>query len=286
MASKGKGFAYLSIGSSTYSYIDEFIDNCREKQLYMTKTSIPTEIFPSFQKYHCGKVRDSYICEDLVVIITTDRQSAFDRQLAAIPYKGQVLNLISNWWFDQTKALVPNHKLLCPHPNVTIAKRCTVFPVEFVMRGYMTGSTNTSMWTNYSKGVRLYCGHKLPEGMTKNQKLERNLLTPTTKDDSHDELISAEEIVSTGRMTQSEWDTCAQYAHTLFNYGQIKALERGLILVDTKYEFGKDVEGNILLIDEIHTPDSSRYWISESYLNRFSEGLVRLLRLSSFSKSD
>ena len=140
------------------------------------------------------------------------------------------------------------------------------------MRGYITGSTSTSIWTNYNAGVRLYCGHVLPEGLTKNQKLAAPLLTPTTKDE-HDELISAEEIVASGRMTAEDWKTCAEYSAALFEFSQIKALEKGLILVDTKYEFGKDSEGRILLIDEIQTPDSSRYWLAESYETRMASGL-------------
>jgi len=228
---------------------------------------------PRFEKKVVGKVRDVYSCSDRVIIVATDRQSAFDRQLASVPWKGQVLNLTSLWWFEQTKAFVPNHVLASPHANVTIGKRCVVFPVEFVMRGYITGSTSTSIWTNYDKGVRQYCGHALPDGLVKNQQLEQNLLTPTTKDDTHDELISAEEVVSSGRMSQAQWDVCARYSHDLFRFGQEKALEKGLILVDTKYEFGTDEAGQIVLIDEIQTPDSSRYWVADSYAQRMAEGL-------------
>jgi phosphoribosylaminoimidazole-succinocarboxamide synthase len=186
--------------------------------------------------------------------------------------------MTSNWWFDLTKDLVPNHLIASPHPNVTICKRCTVFPVEFVVRGYITGSTSTSMWTNYAKGVRNYCGHLLPEDLTKNQKLSHVMLTPTTKDDTHDELISAEEIIASGRMTEQEWETCRNYALKLFEFSQEVALTRGLLLVDTKYEFGRDLEtGEILLIDEIQTPDSSRYWLAHSYEERFANQQVRYL---------
>lgn len=248
---------------------ESIIDGVRRANQMVTETSLKVET----EAKHVGKVRDLYVCPSYVIMVATDRQSAFDRQLTAVPFKGQVLNLTSLWWFEQTKHLVPNHVLASPHPNVTIGRRCTVFQVEFVMRGYITGSTSTSMWTNYQKGVRNYCGHVLPEGLVKNQKLDCNKLTPTTKDSVHDELISAEEVVKSGRMTQAEWDTCAAYSHALFNFGQEKALERGLILVDTKYEFGKDAEGNIYLIDEIQTPDSSRYWVAESYETRFASGL-------------
>ena len=195
----------------------------------LSGTVIEEQRLPGFLKKHVGKVRDTYECDDCLVLVTTDRQSAFDRQLTQVPCKGQVrnlyitkpfscfnhissqhitshyitspkqqiLNLISLWWFNRTSHIVPNHVIASPHPNVLIAKKCVVFPVEFVMRGYVTGSTSTSLWTNYNKGVRNYCGHNLPEGLIKNQKLEKNLLTPTTKSE-HDELISVEEIVNTG----------------------------------------------------------------------------------------
>lgn len=173
---------------------------------------------------------------------------------------------------------MPNHIVANPHPNVTICKKCSVFPVEFVVRGYMTGTTSTSMWTNYANGVRDYCGHHLPDGLKKNQKLDSILLTPTTKDDTHDELISAEEIISSGRMSQADWDICSAYALNLFAYSQEVARSKGLLLVDTKYEFGRDLStGQILLIDEVQTPDSSRYWIADTYDDKMLAGQVRLL---------
>ncbi|MCH7763540.1 MAG: phosphoribosylaminoimidazolesuccinocarboxamide synthase [Candidatus Marinimicrobia bacterium] len=215
-----------------------------------------------------GKVRDQYDFGDKVVLITTDRQSAFDRVLASIPFKGQALNLTSAWWFEQTKDIIPNHVITIPDPNVTLAKKCTVFPIEFVVRGYITGSTSTSLWTVYNNGDRKYCGNILPEGLVKNQKLEANMLTPTTKEESHDRPISPNEIVSEDWMTQEDWNYCSEKALELFAFGQKKAAERGLILVDTKYEMGRDSDGNIMLIDEIHTPDSSRYWIAETYEER------------------
>lgn len=264
------------VNDRTMAYVSNYISKCRESRMTVVGTDVEVTFIKSFTSKHVGKVRDSYICEDCIIIITTDRQSAFDRQLASIPFKGQVLNLTAQWWFNQTIDIVPNHVIACPHPNVTIAKKCRVFPVEFVVRGYITGTTSTSMWTNYAKGIRNYCGHVLPEDLKKNQKLSSNLLTPTTKDDNHDELISAEEIVSSGRMSFEDWMQCETYALELFSFGQIKALESGLILVDTKYEFGKDSEGNITLIDEIHTPDSSRYWIAKSYSERMAEGKVCL----------
>ncbi len=219
-----------------------------------------------------GKVRDSYELEDKMILITTDRQSAFDRILASIPFKGQVLNQTSAWWFEQTKHIVDNHIIDVPDPNVTVGKKCTVFPVEFVVRGYITGTTDTSAWINYNSGVREFCGNTLPEGLKKNQKFDTPIVTPTTKADDHDRSITPAEIVSENLMTQGDWGFVSGKALELFKFGQETAAKNGLILVDTKYEFGKDAEGNILLIDEIHTPDSSRYWIAESYEERMSKG--------------
>ncbi|MCS5623540.1 MAG: phosphoribosylaminoimidazolesuccinocarboxamide synthase [Candidatus Marinimicrobia bacterium] len=219
-----------------------------------------------------GKVRDQYKLNDSLALITTDRQSAFDRVLASVPFKGQVLNLASAWWFDQTKHIIDNHVVNVADPNVIIAKRCKVFPIEFVVRGFITGSTSTSLWTVYNNGDREYCGNKLPEGLKKNEKLESNMLTPTTKEEHHDRPISPEEIVSENWMTKEDWDYCSQKALDLFEFGQKKAQENGMILVDTKYEMGRDENGNILLIDEIHTPDSSRYWITDTYEERMSSG--------------
>lgn len=220
-----------------------------------------------------GKVRDIYDLGDKLALITTDRQSGFDRQLAKVPYKGQVLNLTSAYWFNQTKDIIPNHLETVPHPNVSIVKKCKPFPIEFVVRSYMTGSTSTSIWKNYQNGLRVYCGHNLPEGMKKNEKLSENLLTPTTKEENHDRPISAEDIIKENWMTQKDFDVCAKAAMAVFTRGQTIAAKRGLILVDTKYEFGKDDDDNILLIDEVHTPDSSRYWLAESYNERVTQGL-------------
>lgn len=220
-----------------------------------------------------GKVRDIYDLGDKLALVTTDRQSGFDRMLAQVPFKGQVLNLTSAYWFDQTKDIIPNHLENVPHPNVSIVKKCKPFPIEFVVRSYMTGSTSTSIWKNYQNGVRLYCGHTLPEGMKKNQRLSKNLLTPTTKEEEHDRPISAADIIKENWMTQKDFDICAKASMAVFARGQTIAAERGLILVDTKYEFGNDNEGNIFLIDEVHTPDSSRYWLANSYQERMIEGL-------------
>ena len=232
----------------------------------LDNTLTNTELVAKSKK--TGKVRDQYDLGEKLALITTDRQSAFDRVLASIPFKGQVLNLTSAWWFDQTKDIIQNHVLSIPDPNVTIAKKCDVFPIEFVVRGYITGSTSTSLWTVYNNGDREYCGNALPEGLKKNQKLYENMITPTTKDENHDMPISPEAIVNDGWMTSEDWNFCSQKAMQLFDFGQRTALENGMILVDTKYEMGKDSDGNIVLIDEIHTPDSSRYWIADTYQER------------------
>lgn len=232
-----------------------------------------TETNFTFGPKRVGKVRDTYDLGDKLILITTDRQSAFDRVLAAIPFKGQVLNQTSAWWFEQTKDIVPNHVLFVPDPNVTIGKKCAVFPVEFVVRGYITGTTSTSAWVNYEKGIRDFCGNILPEGLKKNQKFDSPIITPTTKSDEHDRLISPKEIINEGLMTQEQWDETGYYAMKLFAFGQEKAREHGLILADTKYEFGKDADGKITLVDELHTPDSSRYWIAATYDERLAQGL-------------
>lgn len=214
---------------------------------------------------HTGKVRDRYESGDTLFLISTDRQSAFDRILASIPFKGQVLNQTSAWWFERTRDIITNHVIDIPDPNVTVARRCEVFPVEFVVRGYITGTTETSLWTHYERGVRNYCGNHLPEGLKKNQKLDRPILTPTTKSHDHDRPVTPEEILKEGLMSEPDWVATGAAAMALFEFGQKVAGEHGLILVDTKYEFGKNRDGRILLVDEIHTPDSSRYWLADSY---------------------
>ena len=183
-----------------------------------------------------------------------------------------MLNQTSAWWFEQTKDIIPNHVINIPDPNATVARKCTVFPIEFVVRGYITGSTSTSLWTVYNSGDREYCGNVLPDGLVKNQKLETNMLTPTTKEEHHDRPISPSEIVNEGWMSQEDWDYCSGKAVELFTFGQKIAAENGMILVDTKYEMGRDEDGHIMLIDEIHTPDSSRYWLADSYEARINAG--------------
>jgi phosphoribosylaminoimidazole-succinocarboxamide synthase len=234
----------------------------------LTETNLPLP-----QKYP-GKVRDTYDLGDgRLLLITTDRQSGFDRMLGAIPFKGQVLNRTSLSWFEATKHIIGNHVLTSPHANALLARKCRVLPIEFVVRGYMTGSTDTSIWTQYASGSRFFCGHTLPAGMKKNQMWHATLVTPTTKQKQHDRPITAEEIVAEGWLAAGEWELASAKALELFAFGQKVAAERGLILVDTKYEFGVADDGEILLIDEIHTPDSSRYWLADSYAGRVAAGL-------------
>jgi phosphoribosylaminoimidazole-succinocarboxamide synthase len=240
----------------------------------LTTTDLP---LPQARKY-TGTVRDTYDLTpsnengQLLLLLTTDRQSGFDRLLGAIPYKGQVLNRTSLFWFEATKHLVPNHVLASPHANALLARKCRVLPIEFVVRGYLTGSTDTSIWTKYQAGERTFADTTLPEGMRKNQPLPKNLITPTTKEAAHDRPITPGEIVAENWLTQAQWDFCSTAALNLFAFGQQTAAKQGLILVDTKYEFGLDPDGTIRLIDEIHTPDSSRYWLADTYDQRLAAG--------------
>jgi phosphoribosylaminoimidazole-succinocarboxamide synthase len=227
----------------------------------------------TFGKKYKGKVRDVYDLGDTLLLVTTDRLSAFDRMLAVVPHKGQVLNLTSAWWFEQTESIVPNHLIAIPDQNAVLVKKCNVFPIEFVVRGYISGTTSTSLWTQYHSGVRHYCGIDFPEGLRKNERLAQAVLTPTTKDKDHDKPISPAEIISEGWMTQHDWDEASAAALKLFHFGVETAAKHGLILVDTKYEFGRDADGKLVVVDEIHTPDSSRYWLAHSYAERFAKGL-------------
>ena len=244
----------------------------KEKIIANLKNCISDTAFLDLPDRKAGKVRDQFDLGDKLLLVTTDRQSAFDRILAQVPFKGQVLNQVSAWWFEQTKDIVKNHVISIPDPNATLAQKCKVFPIEFVMRGYLTGSTNTSAWTQYKDGKRNICGNILPDGMVKNQKFEKNILTPTTKDDAHDENISAQEIIEKGIIPAEKWEKLSKISFALFERGQEIAAKHGLILVDTKYELGENANGEIILIDEIHTPDSSRYWLANSYEERFSQG--------------
>ncbi len=231
--------------------------------------------FPQLPQFQRGKVRDSYDLPDgRRVMIATDRQSAFDTVLAAVPLKGQLLNQTARFWFEKTGDICPNHVIDYPDPNVIVAKRLTMLPVEMVVRAYITGSTSTSIWTMYARGERRVYGVQLPEGLVKNQNLPETILTPTTKGQGseHDAPITPTEIVERGLLTQAQWDELARVSLALFARGREIAARNGLILVDTKYEFGVDETGRITLADEAHTPDSSRYWKADSYSERFAAG--------------
>jgi len=240
---------------------------------YLTHCLEGTDI-KGFGSFYRGKVRDCYISTDhrQRILVTTDRQSAFDQVLGLIPLKGQALNLLSAWWFENTKDIVQNHLIDVPDPNIVRCINVEPFKIEMVIRGFLSGSTSTSAWKAYEKGERQYCGHLLPEGMKKNDPFPESLITPTTKSDEHDEKISAAQIVEQGLASQEEWDELERVTFALFARGQELAKKGGLILVDTKYEFGKDEEGNIILIDEIHTSDSSRFWKADTYQERISQG--------------
>ena len=217
------------------------------------------------QKYE-GKVRDVYVQDGRRILITTDRVSAFDRVLGLIPYKGQVLNQLSAWWFEQTADLARNHVISVPDPNVTIAHEAQPLPVEIVVRGYITGVTKTSLWYLYEKGERRPYGIQLPDGLQKNDPLPEPIITPTTKAEKggHDERLTEAEILEQKLVGADLWEEIRETAVVLFKRGQKIAAQAGLVLVDTKYEMGL-VNGQLTLIDEIHTPDSSRYWLADRH---------------------
>lgn len=222
-----------------------------------------------------GKVRDNYSKDGKRILVVTDRLSAFDRIITLIPFKGQVLNQMAEFWFKQTSDIIGNHVIEFPDPNVVVAKECTALPVEMVVRGYLTGVTSTSAWYHYEKGERNFCGNVLPDGMKKNQKFESPILTPSTKAEKggHDESVSREEILERGVISEDQFNKMADAAMRLYARGGEIAAKQGIILVDTKYEFGVDSDGEIVLIDEIHTPDSSRFWFMDEYVDRLSAGV-------------
>ncbi len=231
--------------------------------------------FSALGKKYEGKVRDNYSLPDgRRVIVVTDRISAFDRILGTLPFKGQLLNRVAAWWFEQSAHIAPNHLLSVPDPNAMLVRECTPLPVEMVVRAYLTGTTSTSIWVHYEGGARKFCGHDLPDGLRKHERLPKPIVTPSTKaaKGDHDVSASREEILELTKMPPDEFDRAAEMALALFSFGQKVCAERGLILVDTKYELGKTPEGEIVLIDEIHTPDSSRYWFSDSYEAKMSAG--------------
>lgn len=226
-----------------------------------------------FGKKYSGKVRDYYILDGKRILITTDRISAFDVILGHIPYKGVVLNLLSAFWFDKTEDIVDNHLVSVPDPNVSVVKNAKPIPIEMVVRGYITGVTGTSIWGSYEKGDRVIYGIKFPEGLRKNQKLTKPVVTPTTKaEKGHDERLTEKEIIQRKIVTTKLWNKMKKASLELFERGTKICSKAGIILVDTKYEFGLDEKGKLMLIDEIHTPDSSRFWVKDSYQKKFLVG--------------
>jgi phosphoribosylaminoimidazole-succinocarboxamide synthase len=248
---------------SSQTEIEAIIANCLEDAA-----------FSELPNHEQGKVRDSYSLTDgRRVMISSDRQSAFDQVLAAVPYKGQVLNQVAQFWFEQTADICPNHILEVPDPNVVIAKNLEMLPIEMVVRDYMTGSTETSIWPMYERGERVLYGHVFPEGLSKNQKLPATIITPTTKaaQGEHDAPITADQILTQNLLSEAHWNEVSKKSLALFSRGREIAAQNGLILVDTKYEFGLDENGVVTIADEIHTPDSSRYWIESSYADRLAQ---------------
>jgi phosphoribosylaminoimidazole-succinocarboxamide synthase len=218
-----------------------------------------------------GKVRDIFEVEtDKLLLVVSDRVSVFDRVVGTIPFKGQILNSIANWWMEKVEDIIPHHLISVPHPSSSIVKKLKPLPVEVIVRGFLTGNSPTSIWTIYNRGQRTYCGNILPDGMTRHQPLNPILITPTTKAEvgGHDQPITAQEIISQGLVEENLWKQVEKTALALFARGQKEAESKGLILADTKYEFGVDDAGKLHLIDEVNTPDSSRYWYGEDYEER------------------
>ena len=242
----------------------QLIDNC-----------LTDAEFPELPDFYRGKVRDAYGLPDgRRLLISTDRQSAFDQVLAAVPFKGQVLTQTARYWFDKTADICPNHVISYPDPNAALVKHLNMLPIEMVVRDYLTGSTETSIWPMYERGERLLYGHEFPDGLIKNQKLPETIITPTTKaaQGDHDAPITEAEILKTQLVKTEQWHELAEKSLALFARGREMAVKNNLILVDTKYEFGVDENGIIVVADEIHTPDSSRYWLADSYPARFASG--------------
>ncbi len=239
-------------------------------------------IRPDSCSFYEGKVRDNYSfaqgtahAEPSRFIVATDRISAFDVVLGTLPFKGQVLNRLSTFWFEQTARACPNHMLRTVDPQAVLAKNCTPLKVEIVVRAYLTGVTSTSVWTAYAKGEREFCGHALPDGLTKNERLPKPIITPSTKAEKggHDRSVGRAELLALGAVSEAHFDRASELALKLFAAGQAHCEKNGLMLVDTKYEFGLTQDGEVVVIDEIHTPDSSRFWQLSSYAERMSQGL-------------
>jgi phosphoribosylaminoimidazole-succinocarboxamide synthase len=229
---------------------------------------------PRAQPQMRGKVRDIYLRGNERLLVTTDRLSAFDRVLGLVPYKGQVLNQLSAYWFEEVADIIPSHMLSMPDPNITRARECQALPVEVIVRGYISGVTKTALWYRYSQGERDIYGYTFPDGLTKNELLPTPIITPTTKGGptGHDERLTCNEVVEKGLLEPALWEQVQAAALAIFSRGQEVARRGGLILVDTKYEFGLTAEGELVLIDEVHTPDSSRFWKADTYDARYAAG--------------
>jgi phosphoribosylaminoimidazole-succinocarboxamide synthase len=243
----------------------------RQLQYVLKGTKLPEWSGPK----HVGKVRDSFSWDSKRAIVATDRISVFDFGVGYVPFKGQVLTELSAFWFAQTADIVPNHVLSVPDPNVTVAQECNAVPVEMIVRGYITGVTTTAMWYQYAAGARVFCGHSLPEGLKKNQRLPEPLVTPSTKETRsglHDRSVAPSVLMREAGVNLSLYEQLESLSLALFARGSQIAAAAGYILVDTKYEFGLDSDGKVMLIDEIHTPDSSRFWRAESYEDRLARG--------------
>ncbi len=237
----------------------------------MTETLTSLDI-PDFGEKYEGKVRFVFDRGDTLVMVASDKHSSFDRHIADIPRKGEILNRISAFWFAKTGHIVPNHFIAMPDPNAMVVRKTSPLRIEAVMRGYLTGVTDTSIWTRYQNGEREFGGLTLPDGMKKDEPLPAPIFDPTTKEATHDRNLDKEAMVAEGFVTAEHYEDAKRLATALFVFGQQYAKERGLILVDTKYEFGVDENGKVILIDEVHTPDSSRWWYADSYAERLAEG--------------
>ena len=254
---------------------------CAMSLLYMDRDLLKQQLkytlegtnFDDQGELYRGKVRDNYVNEDTITMVTTDRISAFDRVLGTVPFKGQALVELADWWFGETADIVANHVMRRPHPNVWTVRRCDPIQVEMVVRGYITGVTSTSAWTAYQKGVRNFCGNELPDGMRKNEKLPEPIITPSTKavQGEHDESVAPSELYKRGVVDPALFKELSRISMRLYERGVSRAADKGLIFVDTKYEFGIS-KGKIMLMDEVNTPDSSRYWMADDYEKRFEKG--------------
>ena len=230
--------------------------------------------FPAALQHVRGKVRENYLLSNgRRAIVVSDRISSFDVVWGTIPFKGQVLNQLAAWWFKKLDGLVPHHLLEVPDPNISLVRNVKPLPVEIIVRGYLTGSTMTSSWYHYQHCDRVICGIEMPAGMKKNEPFAHAIITPTTKPETgHDRPVTRQEIIDEGMVAPDVYARAEAYALQMFALGQKVAADRGLILVDTKYEMGLDEDGNLIVIDEVHTPDSSRYWVADSYESRLAAG--------------